>query len=139
MPEKLYTLEFFGRTQRSFSFNEVSERANHRQFRRLHGSKSAQTPERSGFFENAKRADEFAWHHVVANIKINERTGSLHAILAVGGLLHGSHAVGFSTSVYSVWVGNYDGAGLLNWLLWLTRVDPRIFQSAKLEWQSPAF
>src|ERR1035437_1849337 len=56
--------------------------------------------ERGSLLEDAERADELGRHHVAANVEMDEGTGGLRAVIAVGGHFYGPHAVGFSASVH---------------------------------------
>ncbi len=64
--------------------------------------------------EDAERADELGRHHVAANVEMDEGTGGLRAVIAVGGHLDGAHAVGFSASVHIGWVRNSNGGNVLS-------------------------
>ena len=51
--------------------------------------------ERRGFFQDAERANQFGGHGVFADGEMDERAGSLRAVVAVHRNFDIAHAVGF--------------------------------------------
>ena len=65
--------------------------------------------ERGGFFEDAEGADQFWRHGVFAYGEVDQRAGSLCAVVAVGGHFHFAHAVGFGAGGDVAGGGRLDG------------------------------
>src|ERR1019366_3063889 len=70
--------------------------------------------ERGSLLEDAERTDELERHHVTADVEMDEGTGGLRAVIAIGGHLDGAQAVGFSASVHIGWVRNSTGGNVLS-------------------------
>ena len=51
--------------------------------------------QRRGFLQDAEGADQLGRHGVVADGEVDQRTGGLRAVVAVGGDFDLAHAVGF--------------------------------------------
>ena len=58
--------------------------------------------EGAGFFEDAEGADELARFGVVADVEVDEGTGGLRAVVAVGGNVDRPHGVGFGAGFHGL-------------------------------------